>query len=179
MIHPTERPILILAGRLCAGKTTVARIMLERLPAQVLSARETLQVLGSAGNRDSMQVFGAELEERTGGTWLAEAALALPLKPDLIVVDSARTPEQAEALRALSTNSFLVCLCASDAERKRRFANRADRVDIGKSFEMVDLRDIAEVDEIQLHADLVIDTDAVEAEDVAETVLKRSPIDLA
>jgi hypothetical protein len=115
--------VLILGGAISAGKTTVAE-RLERPPfcATRLSARECLQRrLGMPNaSRAELQSAGQEIEERTGGTWLADYLSEAAVTPGRYVVDAVRTVGQAQAILESFPYSRLVFLGAPEAVRVAR-----------------------------------------------------------
>lgn len=147
----------------------------------VVSARLVLRQLAGRPleSRFDLQEFGAQVESRTGGTWLAQAACDVSRRESApVVVDAVRTADQVAAFREMLTQpSILLYLAASQSERRIRFSGRVERdlVEAG-TLEMVDDDDVERgVAGLVGLADDVLDTESSSAADVAEqasTVLR-------
>lgn len=160
--------IVALAGPVCAGKTTLANTLAKRFDAQVLAAREVIMKASSGGgDRRALQRAGRALEQRTQGRWLAEAAA--DLGAENLVVDAARTPDQARALLETARKAVLVYLAASEETCRRRYAERVDPADLGVDFDRMVAGELPLQPELRALADLVIDTDRVSVEEVADS----------
>jgi cytidylate kinase len=158
--------LLVLAGPICSGKTTLAQGLAKETGAQVVSARAELHKLGAAGDRGDLQDFGAALERRTSGAWLASAVPTAEEHPTPIIVDSARTLNQIRALRSLKHRVVVVYLTAPLKVRKQRYERRNDPVDYGRSVESALSGEDEEVGELAAHADLRIATGNKTPQDV-------------
>jgi adenylosuccinate synthase len=117
---------VLLSGRLCSGKTTLALSLPEREDFEVLSARALLQSrsLERLDSREALQTFGELVERETGGRWLADAVARLrSLGGYRLVIDSARTRLQLKSISdALPDEVAHVHLTADADELRRRLA---------------------------------------------------------
>jgi predicted kinase len=121
-----------------SGKSTIARLLEERLGYVVVSARETLRELAGDPlvSRTDLQIAGVAIEDRTKGRWLAEAAAAVySASPSPIVVDSARTQRQVEAVQEYFPAVVHVHLSAPADVVRKRFERHADDLIEPPSFE--------------------------------------------
>jgi adenylosuccinate synthase len=120
--------LVLLSGPVCAGKTTLAAGLQERMRAHVLATREVI-VERTATARDDLhrgrlQQLGAALDRAEGGYWVADAVRERFGGGDLVVVDAVRTPDQAAAVRALDT-TLHAHLTAPPEVLARRYDERA------------------------------------------------------
>lgn len=155
--------VVILAGQIGTGKTSVAEELRRSSGAEILRVRDALQVvIGSelCWSRERLQAEGAALEEMTGGRWLLDV-VGEQKCCDRLVVDSGRTIRQVEPLLQ-ELGARLVYLRATEATRRARYERAAgsDRVKAGLGFEHA-MRHTTErkVSELAGVAGLVIDTD--------------------
>jgi cytidylate kinase len=158
MSERTRTSLLILAGPLCSGKTTLAKALAEQTGALVVSARAELHKLGATGDRGDLQDFGTALERRTGGAWLASAVPSADEHPAPVIVDSARTLNQIRALRSIRQDVVVMYLTAPLEERRQRYERRDDPVDRGRSVESALSGEQEDVGELAAHADLQLET---------------------
>lgn len=99
------RIVLVLSGQVGAGKSTLARRLVNRYGAHRISTHELLsERLGAAAveERGALQTAGERLDRRTRGAWVREAVQpridALP--PDsLVIIDAVRIKGQLDVLR--------------------------------------------------------------------------------
>jgi adenylosuccinate synthase len=123
--------IIILSGHVGAGKTTLAQLLVERFGAVHIKTHDLLSMLGPSvpQERRSLQVFGESLDKKTKGAWVRDGLkrLIAGLSDDsLIVLDSARIPNQVEAIRAgYGRNVVHVHLTADYAVLTDRYRNRS------------------------------------------------------
>jgi adenylosuccinate synthase len=162
--------MVVISGPLCAGKTTLAVGLGEKLPAPVLKARTVIERSGGEHSRIELQVVGEELERSTGGRWLADAAVAIAAEH--LVIDSARTAAQIAALRD-AADSVVIYLTAAKAERRRRFNLRRDAVDASADFDRVLLGEPSGVPALAEQADLVLETDTMAMEEIQREALTK------
>src|SRR6202043_1486443 len=96
--------IVLLSGRVAAGKGTLCDQFVERFEAYLLKTKEIIETLAKniASERGAMQRYGELLDRRTKGEWVCEA-LARKLRTldgdALIIVDAVRIMPQIEAIR--------------------------------------------------------------------------------
>jgi adenylosuccinate synthase len=152
-------PTIVLSGALCAGKTTLAHDLEAQLGARSLSARSVLIQLTAAGDRAELQEAGREVETRTGGRWLAAAAVEAESKGRPLVVDAARTAAQLQGLYTAFAGVTHIHLHAAPKERERRYGLRRDPVDAQMSFQQVSADQLERLaDDLGPRSDLMIET---------------------
>jgi cytidylate kinase len=163
----------VLSGPLLAGKSTLAAGLQRELAADVVSARDVLRDLADRelDTRRDLQLFGAAIEKATNGSWLA-TEVGRP--SGLIVVDSARTLSQARAFKKSSCHSILIHLTASQAERRRRFEQERDSIDLdGLTFDEVTGHWLeARAQEVRTLADAIFDTSNARADNVLRAAVE-------
>jgi hypothetical protein len=167
--------MIVLSGMLASGKTSVApRIV---VGAVVLSARRVIAEINGSGARDreDAQVRGNELEELTAGRWLAlaTAGLLAVSEPEVVVVDAARTPAQVKWLRAMRPRADVVYLRADARVRHERYAkvrSQAPGWETGQESNVFRADAALGTEEIEHESDLVIDTEHLQPDQVAERI---------
>ena len=167
--------LVLLAGQIGSGKTTVAVDLSEAGGARLVRVRVALQesLGGDDVDRAELQRRGAELDRRSGGRWLLEY-LQRGLEADQrVVLDAARTRIQTEPLLEQIRATVLVYLDATTETRKRRYAlgQRTDPVKRSISFAEA-MRHPTEVEAITLRAMAhhVVDTNELTVADVVEHI---------
>jgi hypothetical protein len=167
--------LVILAGPLGSGKTTVATALATGQSFEVLSVRSLLAstAAGPHPSRQQLEDLGMQIEAETAGSWIADS---LRTRRGRWVVDSARTRRQVAHLRALPTVSILIYLTASARVRRERYECRIDSVpggfDAGRGWNDASVAD-AERAVLLLRdlADLVCDTSQTSIEQASSLVL--------
>lgn len=97
--------IVVLSGAVACGKTTLGKNLCERHNGHRFSTHELITdafPLDGSSSRASLQLMGERLDKDTDGRWVADAlGRRLSELPEdaLVVVDSARIPNQIEGLR--------------------------------------------------------------------------------
>jgi cytidylate kinase len=168
---------LILAGPFAAGKTTLARALAVELGVDVVAAREILRRgVGRHAQREELQNWGRRLEERTAGSWMADAVAHVRANRTCgFVIDALRTPRQvAEVQRLFEGEAVTLFLTADRVERCRRFTTRAfaDSFDALTTFDLVENHPTENVVfDLEARADLVMDSTSMAAEQVAKLTL--------
>lgn len=144
------------------------------LDARLVTARDAIHsATGALMRRAALQQAGRQLDERTGGSWLAEAAARAQRDQasQLLVLDSVRSHAQADAALAHLGRAVLVHLRAETFERARRFRGRVDDADDGVDFEQIATDALeGEADAVASRAHLVIDTTHLDLEGVFAVV---------
>ena len=170
--------IVLLSGRVCAGKTTLARNLsasfAEKYKLRHLKTFDFLKRLGSEieQKRDAMQRFGERLDRRTGGAWVCQELLneAQGYDDDAIVVlDSVRVVGQIEAIRkAFGKRVIHIHLDANLAELEKRYKrrNHGEITELASYVEVQKNKTEQNVPKLEKVADVVIWTDRCTEEDV-------------
>lgn len=174
--------IVALSGPICAGKSTLADLMVTRLSALRLKTNELIRQLNPKA-RESRAVFqrtGDKLDKETEGRWVAEGVIKLlesgPQNQDrLVIVDAVRIEPQLQFLRKVYPSAVVhVHLEASETELAKRYSKRSSHFtemaaykDVGKNRTERNVRDLADT------ADVVIQTDRCTTEDVFVRVAAR------
>src|SRR4051794_1942740 len=96
--------IVALSGPVSSGKSTLGQQLVERYGAHRCSTRALLieRFGDGAKARKALQQLGRQLDEETGGSWLAESVGRLLSELDedpIVVVDAVRIRGQVQALR--------------------------------------------------------------------------------
>lgn len=145
--------VVVISGRVAAGKSTLAHGLAERYGGTRVSTKDLLQHTAERrgdelpAERASLQAYGTNLDEETGGQWVADAVSALisgagiagqaTAEQSLIldsdqptglwVIDAVRIPAQIEALRkALGIDIVHVHLHSSTHVLAARYAERGE-----------------------------------------------------
>src|SRR5258708_31347710 len=96
--------VIVLSGRVGAGKSTLAGLLREHIRAEVLKTKDLIAKLSATklGSRRTRQLAGQRLDKLTGGRWEVDAVNERILSEanlELLVVDAARIPEQVRLIR--------------------------------------------------------------------------------
>jgi adenylosuccinate synthase len=170
------RQIILLSGRVSAGKTTLCHHLAARFGAHPLKTKEIIIALTkkAKSERGALQRYGETLDRRTNGAWVCEALSRQveKLPPDaVIIVDAVRITAQIEAIRrAYGTRVvFHIHLEAEPNVLAQRYARKQKLKGFREFHSYSDLssskteRRIGELAEV---ADVVIATDRCTNEDV-------------
>ncbi|NHT16135.1 adenylosuccinate synthetase [Cellulomonas sp. IC4_254] len=168
--------VVALSGAIAVGKSTVASKLVDRWGGTVVKTRDALVDLASKRgvdltDRRAMQAFGDVLDRETAGRWVSDAAHAHDGDDSrLLIVDAVRIREQIDELRVSFGRRLVhVHLVAADrsvlAERYRE--RRRDSVAELASYEMLAENSTeANIDELGMIADVVLDTHRNTIEDI-------------
>ena len=172
---------VVLSGRICSGKTTLADGLSEVIGASRLSTRDVLRKLAVGPvDRRTLQELGRELDVRTQGRWLATAfgeatETVTPLPNSAVVVDAVRIAAQLEALRKVAT-VFHVHLVAPAPVLEERYEElkrrRGTELELPTYSAARDDPTEAQVDTLTALADVVIDTGESDKEQTRRTALR-------
>ncbi|HXW59388.1 MAG TPA: adenylosuccinate synthetase [Solirubrobacteraceae bacterium] len=163
------RVVVVLTGPVSAGKTTLAKRLVERYSATHYKTSELLEQLSGgqvARERTAMQEFGEKLDRGTDGAWVADNLVPEinALGPDAIaVIDATRIPEQITALRnGLPRQVVHIHLKATQRELERRYRRRPKTrfQEKGSYAEVLENETERRVEELADDADVVIDTES-------------------
>jgi adenylosuccinate synthase len=170
--------VIVLSGRVGAGKSTLAGLLRERIGAKVLKTKDLIAKLSATklGNRRTRQLAGQRLDKLTGGRWVVDAVNERILSEanlELLVVDAARIPEQVRLIRQSGWSVVHVHLEASEGSLEERYKRRP------ANEELPSYRDVAmnwtekHADALKDLADVVVNTDRCSAGDVFARVAAR------
>ncbi len=166
--------IVLLSGRICTGKSTLANHLVKRYGFQRFSSRECLQRQKERApvDRRGLQDFGDELDRKTRGAWLRDELgkeiRAVPQDVG-VIVDSVRIQEQIdrfrEGYRPLIVHVHLDC---SDRELARRYRKRGSQnvKELASFAETIENKTEASVRQLKIDADISIRTDYSTQDDV-------------
>ncbi|MCB0724819.1 MAG: adenylosuccinate synthetase [Ignavibacteriae bacterium] len=170
--------ILLLSGEIASGKTTLSKNLQDKYGFKVSRTREGIKKRYHASrSREDLQIFGEKLDKTTKGRWVLEhfqdEFYTSFFENDFFVIDSVRIKEQIEQFRrAYGYSVFHIHLLSSDATLYDRFIKRGENKDLGerklkrKYSEFKKNNTESQVNELADKADLVIDTDRCNANDV-------------
>ncbi len=175
--------IIVLSGEICTGKSTLADRLEEKFHFLRCKTREGLNYLaeqelkGKTPDRAFFQKFGEKLDVEGGGKWVLEYFNYLFHKEfdqhPLYLVDSARIIQQIQHVRdAYSFFVYHIHLKASSETLEKRFYERGEikilPLEEQKAKYEAYKRDPTEqqVNSLEKYADLVIDTDRCNTDDV-------------
>ncbi|MBD5657264.1 MAG: adenylosuccinate synthetase [Candidatus Eremiobacteraeota bacterium] len=122
-----NKRIVVLSGRIGSGKSALAKNLSARYGANVVSTSAILRRLfGEGADRTTLQASGARLDRDTEGKWLSTELRGMNLTEELVVVDSARTLQQIEAMRMAFPRTVVhVHLTAPDHVLRVRYDSRS------------------------------------------------------
>jgi adenylosuccinate synthase len=173
---------VLLSGRVCAGKTSLAQNLLRQPGATTLKSKALIeQILArSRADRRALQNEGEKLDKRTDGKWLsAELNKLLMNDPSirLVIVDAVRIEQQVRWIRQSGWPVVHVHLTASRDVLARRYSRRRRRETELKSYDALSASATERnVDQLSEIADVVINTDRCNVHDVHARVAARLEI---
>lgn len=190
-----KKLILVLTGEIATGKTTLSEELVKRYGFVHIKTRELLNEIAvkktsaeKVLERGFLQRFGADLDQKTNGSWIVDESQDIIANNDLILVDAARIQEQINALRKkLPQNIVHIHLTAPDQIKLERFMGRTNK-DVEKTeTEKRDKYNLYKEDETERNvprlkddADLVIQTERQSISDnvmqVASFLKLRAPV---
>jgi gluconate kinase len=168
--------VLLLAGPMGVGKSSVAEQLARSQDSEVVSARRLLiEMAGADEDRHALQRAGQRLDQRTRGRWLLEALASYvgDGSAGLLVVDAVRTLRQTEPVLTTLTDARLVYLDADEETRRIRFAlsARHDPVKRGTDFARSNVHETERnVRQLKPLAHLVVETDSLSCAETVEIV---------
>jgi adenylosuccinate synthase len=175
----TRRRIVVVSGPVAGGKSSLARTLAARFDGVRLSTRELLMprlAPGETPTRRALQRIGTELDEATGGTWVADrlSRRIYDAAEELIIIDSARIAGQLEGMRrAFGREVRHVHVTASRDTCAARYEDRRSRSEVQEAASYEDVMSDpteANVDSLGPMADIAIDTDRDGPDDVVVRV---------
>jgi adenylosuccinate synthase len=178
----TQRLIVVVSGPVAGGKSSLAKALENRFDGARLSTRELLMprlAPGEAPSRASLQKIGDDLDEETGGSWVADrfSRRIFDSEKNLVVVDSVRISGQIDAMRrAFGHEVRHVHITASRETCADRYEERRARAEVKEAATYADVmanQTEAQVDDLAPMADIAVDTDRSGEEDVLVRVAAR------
>jgi adenylosuccinate synthase len=169
------KQIVLLSGRVCAGKSTLANALVEQFGAHQLKTKEIISGLASNidQERGAMQRYGELLDRRTNGQWVCEALArkAESLNDDtVIVVDAVRITAQINAIRrAYGARVYHVHLEANHPVLAKRYERKRGLKgfrEFGSYSELSKSKTEERIGALAASADVVIQTDRCTKDDV-------------
>jgi hypothetical protein len=166
--------VLIVAGQIASGKTTLAETLTTRGNAHLVRVRGALQeTLGGANwDRKRLQREGAALDERTSGRWLLDYLQGRVSDGGRWVVDAGRTRRQVEPVLEEITESNMIYLRAHESTRRYRYGlgQVMDPVKRAMAFDDAMLHPTeTEAETLLSMAHFVVDTDDLSVSELATT----------
>lgn len=172
-MNPRPRlQIVLLSGRIGAGKTQLAQALVARHDAILIKTRQLILQASprTKEQRLELQKAGERLDRSTGGRWVGNALVSLieeqgseaGLSTGLFVLDAVRIAGQIEAIRAVFGSSVVhhIHLTASDGTLARRYSERTAASDAGVSFDQAAANATERhVEALKQVADTVVNTD--------------------
>jgi uncharacterized protein YprB with RNaseH-like and TPR domain/predicted nuclease with RNAse H fold/dephospho-CoA kinase len=121
--------VIGISGRICAGKTTAARMLEQRGFAYTrfsLVIDDEIRSRGEVASRANRQRVGTEIHMNKGQRWLCERVLDRVLGQAFIVIDGLRFPEDhAFFVEQFGSQFVHLHLNAPDAVRERRYTENS------------------------------------------------------
>jgi adenylosuccinate synthase len=126
------RQIVLISGRICTGKSGLARRLSEEFCYRLVKTSKILtnesEKRGLTTDRLSLQALGDKLDEETKHRWVLDAVLTAGrnLKEDIpVVVDNIRTAQQLEQFRAARVGEIVHAhLYAPKTDLERRYKQK-------------------------------------------------------
>jgi adenylosuccinate synthase len=167
------RWIVVLSGPIRSGKTTLATKLSERFGLELIKTHDLIKSAYSQlslTGRIPLQEYGEKLDRETKGRWVATelAKVILAGGADAAyIIDSARIPEQVDAIRLAFHPVTHIHLTADEAELRRRYEKQAavDKDPVSYEDAKKNLTE-KRVGRLAKIADIVIDTGRCTDEDV-------------
>lgn len=177
------KKIIVLSGRVGAGKSTLAKGLVEKFEAHVLKTRKLIQSAAQGkleSVRGALQDYGDLLDRKTNGRWVATelSRLIENIPPDaIVVVDAVRKIEQVHAIRrAYGSRVVHVHLDAQTTVLADRYKRKQRLRSLGEfaRYEQVSENGTEKrVWRLAKSADVVIPTDRCTREDVVVRAASR------
>src|SRR5687767_12676276 len=121
--------VVALAGPLAAGKTTLARYLVQSFDFAEVTSRKILerelQASGAIITRAALQELGQRVQDQRGELWMTDQIVRLIPSGKATVIDAVRHVESVRCLRAtLGTRLKVVFVTAAPSTRRARFLAR-------------------------------------------------------
>jgi len=168
--------IVVLSGKVCSGKTTLANLLTECFGAQIFRTKEYLKEIDPKTElaRDAMQILGEKLDIKTRGGWVCEGLRKFIMSEEasdnnIIIVDAVRIRNQIAAIRRGYRDQVVhIHLDAPYNELAQRYKRKRpnDLKELG-SYRKVQMNPTeSKVEELKKIADVVIDTKRCTEDDI-------------
>ena len=177
------KKIVVLSGKVCSGKTTLATLLRDRFGARVFRTKDYLQVLSPKTElaRDVMQKLGERLDVKTKGNWVCEGLMKFIMiegegDTNLVVVDAVRISSQIDAVRKGYRGKVVhIHLDAPYQELDERYKRRKTTAirELHSYREVQQDPTEAKVGKLSEMADVVIDTKRCTKDDVMVKAASR------
>lgn len=172
------RPVVVISGRICTGKSGLARRLADRFDYHRIKTAEIVEAAAKersrAVSRKELQRVGDQLDEETDSKWVFEffERETKRLGPEVpIVIDSVRTWKQLEPFRASRECQLVhVHLYGPTEELKARFLGKHSSDEFSDADLIKDKEDIAK---FAADADVRINTNYTDGEDTFVRVAAR------
>jgi adenylosuccinate synthase len=177
---------LVLSGRICTGKSTLANLFKSKNDYEIIMTRDILKRLAPATflskfktEREGLINYSLTLDREQDGKWIAEN---ITLNNHNSVIDSVRLVSQLQALKykfTSYTNMLHVYLKASDETLSRRFAARNENKRTDAACAILDFNNAKEHDvelksnELEQYADIVLTTDLLSIEEAYNCIHEK------
>lgn len=162
--------IVVLSGRIGAGKSALAEKLASRYGAHILKTHEIIeQVTKAEGYRGELQAAGERLDTETNGAWLAREMTKLDVPGDaLLVVDSVRIEAQIDAIRETFGRIVThIHLTAPESVLEARYRKRPPRFHEPESYAKASQNKTeSQVETLANVCDVLIDTSSSTEQDV-------------
>lgn len=167
--------VIPISGPVSSGKTTLAFGLRDRFAdITVVKTHELIRAEHPSLDfeRAALQRAGSALDKKTRGEWLGQAVarfvVNLHPKPAYVIVDSCRIEGQVDSLRRSFGNRVVhLHLTASRNELARRYRRRKSKMNELDSYDFVRADPTeAQVDDLKEIADIVVDNERCDGEDV-------------
>lgn len=170
---------IVITGRLCTGKSTLAAALAQKFDAQQVGVEDLLRMaLARPGARAPTERQKQEIETQTNGRWVKEALarqlVALNPPYPLLVLDALDSIGQVSGLRELGPRVLHIHLHAPDEVLWKRFDAAGGSTASHRTFDARARRWTASLEEqLVKAADVVIDTERCSTADVFARVRAR------
>lgn len=175
--------ILVLSGEICTGKSTLSKKLVEKYGFRHCKTIDGLKAIGAKklngkdADREFWQKLGHDLDEKKGGKWVLEYFQEQFEKDfsssNLYLVDSVRIAKQIHHIReAYGYAVYHVHLEARPDTLRTRFFERGEIKSLSPAEQKTKYENYKsdetekKVNELRTEADLIIDTDRCNDEDV-------------